>query len=480
MAFDSNNHQLHILLFPLMAQGHMLPLLDIARLFASRGVKITIVTTPGNAPRLNRSFQTTQDSSTQISFKIIKFPAKEAGLPEGLENLDSVSDKETHSKFFDALSLLREPLEQVLQELHPQGLVSDIFFPWTAEVASKYGIPRLIFYGTSFFSMCCLENLEEHQLYKKVSSDTEKFILPGFPDPIKFSRLQLPDTLTVDQPNVFTKLLASAKEAEKRSFGMIVNSFYELESGYVDYYRNVLGRRAWHIGPVSLCNRNLEEKSQRGKEASISEHECIKWLDSKKPNSVLYVCFGTVAKFSDPQLLEIALGLEASGQNFIWVVRREKNEEEKWLPDGYEKRIEGEGLIIRGWAPQILILEHEAVGGFVTHCGWNSTLEGVSAGLPMVTWPIFADQFFNEKLITDVLGIGVSVGAEKWVRLVGDFVESGKIEKAVKEVMVGEKAVKIRSRAKKVGEMATRAIEVGGSSYNDLGALIQELKSYHS
>ncbi|EEF43646.1 UDP-glucosyltransferase, putative [Ricinus communis] len=475
MASASNNHQLHILLFPLMAQGHMLPLLDIARLFSSRGVKITFITTPGNAPRLKRSSQT-----TQISFKIIKFPSKEAGLPEGLENLDLISDLQTHIKFFNALSLFQEPLEQVLQELHPHGIVSDVFFPWTADAALKYGIPRLIFNGASFFYMCCLANLEEHQPHKKVSSDTEMFSLPGFPDPIKFSRLQLSATLREEQPNLFTEFLASAKEAEKRSFGMIFNSFYDLESGYVDYYRNVLGRRAWHVGPVSLCNRNIEEKSQRGKEASISEDECMKWLDSKKPNSVLYVCFGTVAKFSDCQLLEIALGLEASGQNFIWVVRSEKNEEEKWLPNGYEKKMEGKGLIMRGWAPQVLILEHEAVGGFVTHCGWNSTLEGVSAGMPMVTWPVFADQFFNEKLITDVLKIGVGVGAQKWVAVVGDYVESGKIEKAVKEVMVGEKAVEIRSRAKKIGEMARMATEFGGSSYNDFGALIEELKSYRT
>ncbi|KAG8645624.1 hypothetical protein MANES_10G077880v8, partial [Manihot esculenta] len=269
-------------------------------------------------------------------------------------------------------------------------------------------------------------------------------------------------------------------QAEKRSYGVIVNSFYELESGYADYYKKILGRKAWHIGPVSLWNRNLEEHAHRERKASISKQECLKWLDAKKPSSVIYACFGTVTKFSDSQLHEIAIGLEASKQNFIWVVRKDDIEEEsemKWLPDGYEKRMEGKGLIIRGWAPQVLILHHEAVGGFITHCGWNSLLEGVSAGLPMVTWPIFADQFFNEKLITDVLRIGVSVGAQKWIRLVGDYVNSEKIEKAVKEIIVGEKAVELRIRAKEIGEMAKRAIEEGGSSYNDLGALIEELKA---
>ncbi|KAK1558997.1 hypothetical protein Q3G72_009284 [Acer saccharum] len=121
--------------------------------------------------------------------------------------------------------------------------------------------------------------------------------------------------------------------------------------------------------------------------------------------------------------------------------------------------MEGKGLIIRGWAPQVLILEHEAVGGFVTHCNWNSTLEGVTAGLPMVTWPVSVEQPFNEKLVTKVLKIGVSVGVQECIRLVGEFVKREAIEKAVKEIMVGDKAGEIRCRAKALGEMARTAIE---------------------
>ena len=248
----------------------------------------------------------------------------------------------------------------------------------------------------------------------------------------------------------------------------LLYSFYELELAYVDHYRNVLGTKSWHIGPVSLCNINTADK-----------HDCLKWLDSKKPNSIVYVCFGSVANFNDAQLFEIALGLEASGQEFIWVVRREKDDEgrEEWLPEGYEKIMEGKGLIIRGWAPQVLILDREAVGGFVTHCGWNSTLEGVSAGVPMVTWPVSAEQFYNEKLVTQILKIGVGVGAQRWAKLLGDSVKSDAIEKAVTRIMVGEEAKEIRSRAKVLGAMARSAVEEGGSSYSDLNALIEELKT---
>ncbi|KAK8698907.1 hypothetical protein V6N13_115012 [Hibiscus sabdariffa] len=176
--------------------------------------------------------------------------------------------------------------------------------------------------------------------------------------------------------------------------------------------------------------------------------------------------------FSFAQLNEIAVGLEASELEFIWVVRKQNNDDkdDDWLPGGFEKRMEGNGLVIRGWAPQVLILDHETVGGFMTHCGWNSTLEGVCGGVPMVTWPERAEQFYNEKLMTQVLKIGVSVGTQKWVKREA-------IEKAVKEMMKGERAQEMRNTAKALAQAAKKAVQKEGSSFSDLDALIEELIS---
>ncbi|KAK9287555.1 hypothetical protein L1049_015976 [Liquidambar formosana] len=139
------------------------------------------------------------------------------------------------------------------------------------------------------------------------------------------------------------------------------------------------------------------------------------------------------------------------------------------------------GLIIRGWAPQLLILEHAAVGGFMTHCGWNSTIEGVSAGVPMITWPLSAEQFYNEKLITDVLRIGLRVGSVEWASWNSERKVSARREKVTEVVERlmggGDEAVEMRKRAKELGEKAKRAVEKGGSSYSDADALIEELKS---
>uniref|UniRef100_A0A5B7B9C1 Glycosyltransferase n=1 Tax=Davidia involucrata TaxID=16924 RepID=A0A5B7B9C1_DAVIN len=464
--------QLHVVFFPLMAHGHMIPTTDMARLFAIRGVKTTIITTPLNAPLFARTIERNRNLGIEINVKIIGFPSEEAGLPQGLENLDAATSAEMSGKFFKATATLQQPLEHFLQQCRPHCLVADMFFPWATEAAAKFGIPRLVFHGTSFFALCVSES---PRLYKRVFSDSESFIVPYLPDEIKLKRSQLRDHVD----NGFTRLIDRAKQSDVKSYGVIVNSFYDLEPAYADHYQNVMGRKAWHIGPVSLCNKDTEDKAQRGKKASI---ECLKWLNSKKPDSVVYVCFGSVTKFTAAQLLEIAIGLEASGQHFIWVVREggDEEENEKWLLEGFGERMKGKGLIIRGWAPQILILEHEAVGGFVTHCGWNSTLEGVCAGVPMVTWPVFAEQFHNEKLVTQILRIGVGVGAQQWVRMVGGSVKREAIEKAVTRIMVGEEALEMRSRARALAEMARRSVEEGGSSHSDLNDLIEELRSYQA
>lgn len=137
-------------------------------------------------------------------------------------------------------------------------------------------------------------------------------------------------------------------------------------------------------------------------------------------------------------------------------------------------------MIIKGWAPQLLILNHRAVGAFVTHCGWNSTVEAVSAGIPMVTWPVHGEQFYNEKLITEVRGIGVEVGAVEWTSIgFGErhkLVSGDTIEKALRRLMDGgDEAHDIRRRAKEFGEKAREAVGEGGSSYNNLTALIDDL-----
>ncbi|KAL1352528.1 hypothetical protein HN51_016522 [Arachis hypogaea] len=476
---NTSNPNLHILLFPFLAHGHIIPTIDMAKLFATKGVKSTIVTTPLNASLISKAIEKSKPHHHNvIQIQTIEFPCEEAGLPKGCENMDSVPSQDLFLAFFHATSLLQKPFEELLLEQHPHCVIADAFYSWATDSASKFGIPRIVFHGTCFFSLCASDCMGLYEPHKNVSSDSDSFLVPCLPGEIKMTRKDVPAFITNKENSTeFVKLLEDAKEAQARSYGVVVNSFYELENVYADFYKNEFGRKAWPIGPVSLCNKDTGEKANRAKETTIDEFECLKWLDTKKPNSVVYVSFGSLISMPDSQLREIALSLEISGQHFIWLVKKNEKDGAEWLPKGFEKRMEGKGLIIRGWAPQILILEHQAVGAFVTHCGWNSTLEAVAAGVPMITWPIVAEQFFNEKLVTEVLEIGVPVEAVKGVRLEGECVGCDALEKALKRVMIGEEAEEMRNKVKVLAQLAKQAVEENGSSYIAFNALIQELVS---
>jgi UDP-glucosyl transferase 73C len=217
----------------------------------------------------------------------------------------------------------------------------------------------------------------------------------------------------------------------------------------------------------------------------MDENQCLKWLDSWPPSSVIYACLGSLNRLTPPQLMELGLGLEASNKPFIWVLRgsyKSQEMENLLLEDGFEERVKGRGLIIHGWAPQVLILSHPAIGGFLTHCGWNSSLEGICAGVPMMTWPMFAEQFLNEKLIVQILEVGVRVGVElalTWgeEEKFGVAVKRENVEEAVEKIMgEGEEREERRERARKLADMAKKAIKEGGSSFLNITLLLQDIR----
>ncbi|KAK3226552.1 hypothetical protein Dsin_006414 [Dipteronia sinensis] len=269
-------------------------------------------------------------------------------------------------------------------------------------------------------------------------------------------------------------------EAERDTCGVVSNTFFEIEPEYVKLYEQVTGKVVYPVGPVSLFNTKTRDVAERGNKASISEDYCVSWLDSKEPNSVLYVCFGSLCEFTESQLFEIASGLEASKVSFILVVK--DSEKFKFLTEEFEERIkERSGILIKGWAPQVLILNHPSVGGFMTHCGWNSVLESVSSGVPMITWPLFAEQFCNENLVVTRLKIGIAIGVEQGLawgeeEKIGVLIKRDRVEEVVTRFMNGGdqnlKVEEMRKRVSELGELARLAVAKGGSSYVNVDNLI--------
>lgn len=464
--------------------SHMTPLVDTARLFAARGVTVTILITQSNALMFQPSIDRAAAAGHRIAFHTIKFPAAEVGLPEGIESLRSVTSPEMNPKLAAAMPLLQKPMEQSIRDLRPDCIVSDFLYPWTVDIAEELGIPRLILSVTSCFYDCVFHSLKIHKPYEKLRSDSESFVIPGLPNEIEMTGSQLENYLKNEKESGDDgKFLNQIIDSETRSYGVVYTSCSEIEPDYAQHYKNILRKRCWHVGIPSL----ILEKDNKSN-AEQQHHSCLNWLDNQKPNSVLYICFGSMTRFLNTQLTEIAFALDESEQPFVWVVKKigetDETGEETWLPEGFEERVEKskKGMIIKDRAPQVSILAHPAIGGFVTHCGWNSVSEGVAAGVPFITWPLFAEQFYNEKLITRVLKIGVEVGSGVWNRgskIRSPVVGKDKIVKAVSCLMGGsEEAQEIRRRAKEVSAMVKRSVEEGGSSSSNLNSLIEEIKAY--
>jgi len=474
---ETQHQQLNVTFLPHLTPGHMNPMIDTARLFAKHGVNVTIITTHANALLFKKAIDNDLFSGYSIKTCVIQFPAAQVGLPDGVENIKDATSREMLGKIMLGIAKIQDQIEILFHDLQPDCIVSDMLYPWTVESAAKLGIPRLYYYSSSYFSSCAAHFIKKQKPHENLVSDSQKFSIPGLPHSIEITSLQLQEY--VREKSEFSDFFDAVYESEGRSYGTLCNSFHELEGDYANLYKSTMGIKAWSVGPVSAWVKREQN------EDVVVESELINWLNSKPNDSVLYLSFGSLTRLSHSQIVEIGHGLENSGHNFIWVVRKKDGEgDEDGFLDDFEQRMKEnkKGYIIWNWAPQLLILDHPATGGIVTHCGWNSILESLSVGLPMIAWPMFAEQFYNEKLLVDVLKIGVSVGSKvnKFWSNEGDdaVIRREEIVKAVEILMgSGKESKEMRMRAKKLGDAAKKSIDEDGSSYNNLMQLIDELKS---
>jgi pathogen-inducible salicylic acid glucosyltransferase len=218
------------------------------------------------------------------------------------------------------------------------------------------------------------------------------------------------------------------------------------------------------IGPCVPFLPKADSTSAYGMSLLESEDDiCMKWLNAKPSNSVVYVSFGSFASLQIKQMEELTKGLESSGENFLWVVRAE---EQMTLPKGFVENPGENGLVVT-WSPQLKVLANEAIGCFLTHCGWNSTLEAICFGVPIVAMPLWFDQPTNAKFIEDVWGVGVRAKAGE-----EGLVGRDEIMRCVEEIMHGQKGCEIKKNVKKWQESAIEAVSDGGSSNQNLDEFV--------
>ncbi|GJM88981.1 hypothetical protein PR202_ga05571 [Eleusine coracana subsp. coracana] len=470
-----------MLLMPFFATSHIAPFTDLAFHLAAAMpdiVEATVAVTPANASVVRSALarRGPNDATATVKVTTYAFPAVD-GLPPGIENLSAVKGEDWLHINAAALNeaLMRPGQESLIREISPDVIITDMHFFWNVDVAADLGVPCITFHVIGTFPTLAMSHMELAGVNETATDGV--VTVPHFPAPdIRIPLTELPYFLRNQEEEVSGRDVITDDRmgsALSRCFGLAVNTFFDLEHGYCELYvANGYVKRAYFLGPLSLPLP----------EAVPGNSQCIDWLDKKPNNSVVYLCFGTFVPVSDAQLQELALGLEASGKPFLWVVRSDS-----WAPpEEWTERVGDRGMVVTGWAPQTAILAHPAVGAFVTHCGWNSVMETVVAGVPVLTWPVVFEQFITERFVTQVLAIGARMSPE------GDGVRSTRhkenelvpaqvVTQAVSAFMEpGGEGDAARSRVKELSVKARAAMADGGCSHRDLRRLIDDLMKARS
>ncbi|KAL3755270.1 hypothetical protein ACJRO7_002337 [Eucalyptus globulus] len=462
-----------VVMVPLPAQGHLNQLLELAYLVASYGIPVHYVGSASHNHQAKlRSHILPSSSPSDICFHDFPTPAFPSPAPNPNSTCKFPSQLQPA---FDAASLLRGPVANLIRSLSSESrrvvVVHDsLMGSVVQDAASVPNAENYVFHSVSAFAlywftweatgMVIPQEEEEVDIAELVSAE-------GFPS----NRVSFTDE--------FLKFIASQHELHKLSSGYIFNTCRVVEGRYVDLYAsataNSIATKHWAIGPFNMVK--APEKSSRR-----SAHACTEWLDKQAPSSVIYVSFGTTTALSNEQIREIAIGLESSGQKFIWVVREADKgnifsggEARKMeLPQGFEEMVETRdiGVVVRDWAPQLEILGHPATGGFLSHCGWNSCMESISMGVPILAWPMHSDQPRNAILITRVLKIGLIVTD---CMSQNKVVKSPAIQDAVKALMASEQGDEMRKKAAELGVAVRGSMDKGGVSRAELDSFITHI-----
>ncbi|EAY92523.1 hypothetical protein OsI_14262 [Oryza sativa Indica Group] len=460
-------------LFPSLGVGHLNPMVEMAKHLRRRGlaVVVAVIDPPDNDATSADATARLAAANPSITFRLLPAPpSPDAGAHPARRALD-------------ALRLANPVLREFLRSLPDaaDALLLDAFCVDALDVAAELAIPAYFFFPSGASALAALLHLPYY--YPDVPSFREMGMalvrLPGMPP------LRAVDMVTTvqDKESDATKVRLYQFKRMAEAKGVLVNSFDRLEPKAL----NALAAgvcvpdkptpRVYCIGPLvdAAAGKNGER------------HPCLAWLDAQPRQSVVFLCFGSKGAFPAAQLKDIARGLESSGHRFLWAVRSPPEEQstspepdlERLLPAGFLERTKHRGMVVKNWAPQAEVVRHEAAGAFVTHCGWNSTLEAIMSALPMICWPLYAEQAMNRVLMVEEMKVAVALdGGEVGGALVA--VAAEEVEAKVRLVMETEEGRKLRERVVETRDMALDAINGGGSSEIAFDEFMRDLEKMNS
>ncbi|KAJ4967199.1 hypothetical protein NE237_019048 [Protea cynaroides] len=468
---EAGGEGVHVLLVVSSAQSHINPMLRLGNRLASKGLHVTLATTDFARHRMLKSLSSnTLSQNTKIRLQFYS---------DGL-SLDF--DRKTHLEhFMDCLGKFGPPnLSKLINDLSADNhspkfscIITTPFVPWVADVAVQHGIPCALLW---------IQPSALYAIYYRFYNNLNPF--PSQHDPCLTVQLPgLPPLQPADLPSFvlpsnrfvcFSKLLSELFQDHLSKFKWVLgNSFSELEKDVVESMAELSPIRS--IGPlVPSTLLGLGEGGDFGLDMWKPEERCIEWLDRMPVSSVVYVSFGSMLVLSTKQMENIALGLKNSGRPFLWVVKPPDNGESVPLPTGFLEETEDRGLVV-SWCSQTKVLVHPTVSCFMSHCGWNSTLETVVAGVPLIAFPQWTDQPTNAKLIVDVLEMGLRVEQDE-----DGMVSQEEVERCIYEITGGPKSEEWKRNAVQWKEAAKIAVADQGSSDRNIQIFINEIVGRHS
>ena len=278
----------------------------------------------------------------------------------------------------------------------------------------------------------------------------------------------MPTFIRTTNDEIMFDFMGSEAENCLNSPAIIFNTFKEFENEVLESIIATKFPNIYTIGPLPLLAKHIAAESESrslGSSLWKEDSNCLDWLDKRGLNSVVYINYGSVTVMTDTHLREFAWGLANSKLPFLWIIRPDVvMGDSAILPEEFLEQIDGRGLLA-SWCPQDQVLAHPSVGVFLTHCGWNSMMETISCGVPVICWPFFADQQPNCRYACTKWGIGVEVNHD---------VKRNEIESLVKEMIEGDSGKQMRQKALEWKDIAEAATNIGGSSYNDFEKFIKE------
>lgn len=475
------NPQEHIVMLPYLAQGHIIPFLELAKKIQERtNFTITLVNTPLNIQKL----KSTQSTTSKIHLVSLPFNSSDHNLPPNTETTEALSLPQVIG-LFHASTSLQTPFQQLISNVTstqgkpPLCIISDVFMGWANEVAKSLHIINVSFSTCGAYGTAAYTSVWQYLPHRSVKSDDDEFVLPGFPEKCKIKRAHLHQFVrNADGSDQWSKFFQPQISLSLGSFGWLCNTIEEIEPLGLKVLKSYTKLPVWCIGPL-LPPRMLDSSQSKeifskraGKEPGLSPEKCLQWLDSHPKNSVLYISFGSQNTISPAQMMELAEGIEESGKPFIWAIRPpigfnlEEKFRDEWLPHKFEERMwaSKRGLLVHKWAPQLEILCHKSTGAFLSHCGWNSTLESLSQGVPLIGWPLAAEQVYNSKMMEEEMGVGIEL-----TKGLESCITKNDVKRVIEIVMDNEE---IRKKASEIGEMIRGGVrEENGKKGSSLQAM---------